>query len=206
MIFTLHGWSFDRSVWNGTAFENCVHLELPGHGESPFKSTDLLELSQEAAEALPEGSTLVGWSLGATVSVLVGALYPKKIGKLILVAPTVRFSGISQPKTVVERFLKKLRRNFKKTVLEFRALCSKEKYPLPQLKPEFTTELLENFAKFDLSPYLSLIDVPVEIFVGQEDTITGLKGALSVFNGLKSVRLNVYPGKDHLTVLHSLSA
>lgn len=206
MIFTLHGWSFDKTVWNRTPFETGTHMELPGHGEFPFKSTDLLELSKEIAEALPQSSTLVGWSLGATVSVLVGALYPEKIGKLILIAPTVRFSGISQPEVVVERFLKKLSRNFKKTVLEFRSLCSKEKFPLPKLNPEVARELLENYSRFDLSPYLKSIDVPVEIFVGQEDTITGLKGALSVFKSLKNVQLTVYPGKDHFTVLYSLSA
>ncbi len=206
MIFTLHGWSFDRRVWRGTPFEGGNHIELPGHGESPFKSTDLLELSKEIGKALPEKTVLVGWSLGATVSLLVGALYPEKVEKLILFAPTIRFSGISQPEPVVERFLKKLRRNFQKTVLEFRALCSKRELPIPELNPETATELLESFARFDLSPYLKKVEVPVEIAVGEEDSITGVKGALSVFKGLKNAKLTVYPEKDHLTVLYSPSS
>ena len=206
MIFTFHGWSFDRRVWKGTPFEDGNHIELPGHGESPFKTTNLLKLSEEIGEIVPEGTTLVGWSLGATISLLVGALYPEKVERLILIAPTVRFSGVSQPEAVVERFLKKLKRNFQKTVLEFRNLCSEENFPIPELKPEIATELLESFARFDLSPYLKRVEMPVEIVVGEEDAITGLKGALSVFKGLNKTRLTVYPKEDHLTVLYSLSA
>ncbi len=206
MIYTLHGWSFDRNVWRGTTFEDGNHLELPGHGESPFKSTDLLELSEEIGKALPEKTVLVGWSLGATVSLLVGFLHPEKVEKLILFAPTVKFSGVSQPEVVIERFLKKLKRNFRKTVLEFRALCSGENFPIPELNPEIATELLESFVRFDLSPYLKRVETPVEIAVGEEDSITGIEGALSVFKGFKNVRLTVFPGKDHLTVLYSPSA
>ena len=206
MIFTLHGWSFDRNVWRGTPFEGGNHIELPGHGESPFKSTDLLELSEEIGKVLTEKITLVGWSLGATVSLLVGALYPKKVERLILIAPTIRFSGVSQPEVVVERFLKKLKRNFHRTALEFRALCSKRELPLPELNPEVAAELLESFSHFDLSSYLKRVAVPVEIVVGEEDAITGVKGALSVFKGLENARLTVYPKEDHFTVLYSLSS
>ena len=206
MIYTLHGWSFDRRVWIGTPFEDGNHLELPGHGESPFGSTNLIKLSEEIAKKLPGGATLVGWSLGATVSALVGALYPKKVKNLILFAPTVRFSGVSQPEVVVERFLKKLKRNFQKTFLEFRNLCSKETFPIPELNPEIAMELLENFSRFNLSPYLKRVEAPVEIFAGEEDRITGLEGAFSVFRNLKNAKLTVCPKKDHLTVLYSLSA
>ena len=206
MIYTLHGWSFDSKVWRGTPFENGIHLELPGHGESPFKSTDLIDLAEEIAKKLSNGGILVGWSLGATVSLLVGSLHQEKIEGLILIAPTVRFSGVSQPEVVVERFLKKLKRNFQKAVLEFRSLCSKEKFLIPKLNPEMATELLESFARFDLSPYLKKVEVPVEIAVGEEDAITGVEGSLSVFRELKNAKLTVYPEKDHLTVLYSPSA
>ena len=205
MIYTLHGWSFDSEVWRGTPFENGIHLELPGHGESPLGATNLIKLSEEIARKLSDRATLVGWSLGATVSLLTGAFHPEKVERLILIAPTVRFSGVSQPEVVVERFLKKLKRNFQRTVLEFRNLCSKETFPIPELNPEIATELLESFSRFNLSPYLKLVEVPVEILAGEEDRITGLEGAFSVFRNLKNARLTVYPKKDHFTVLYSLS-
>ncbi len=206
MIYTLHGWSFDRRVWTGTPFEDGNHLELPGHGESPFKSTDLLDLAEEVVEKIKGRATLVGWSLGATVSLIAGALHPEKVEKLILLAPTLKFSGVSQPEVVVERFLKKLRRDFWKAVKEFRALCTGEEFPIPKLQPEVATQLLESFSRFDLSPYAEQVKLPVEILVGEEDSITGVVGALSVFKGLKNARLTVYPKEDHFTLLYSPSA
>ncbi len=204
MIFTLHGWSFDRRVWRRTLFEDGIHLELPGHGESPFKSTDLLDLAEEIAEKINGRATLVGWSLGATVFLIAGALHPEKVEKLILLAPTLSFSGISQPEVVVERFLRKLRRDFWKSVKKFRTLCTGEEFPIPKLQPEVATQLLESFSRFDLSAYAEKVKFPVEILVGEEDSITGIAGALSLFKKLKKARITVYPERDHFTLLYSL--
>jgi pimeloyl-[acyl-carrier protein] methyl ester esterase len=206
LIFTLHGWSFDRRVWEGTLFEKGTHLELPGHGESHFKSKGLLELAREIGETLPQSSVLVGWSLGSTVSLLISHLFPEKIEEIYLFSPTLKFSGISQPKVVVERFIRKLRRNFKKTVTEFRELCSNEKSHLPKLEIETSTELLIDFCHFDLTPYVRGISQPVKIFVGERDRITELEGALSLFKNLKRAELSVFPDADHLTVLGKLSS
>ncbi len=206
MIFTIHGWSFDRRVWRGTPFESGNHLELPGHGESPFKSKGLLELAREIGETLPQSSVLVGWSLGSTVSLLISYLFPEKIEEIHLFSPTLKFSGISQPKVVVERFIRRLRRNFKKTVIEFRELCSNEKSPLPNLEPETSTELLIDFCYFDLTPYVREISQPVKISVGERDIVTGLEGALSLFKNLRRAELSIFPDADHLTVLGKLSS
>ena len=201
MTYTLHGWSFSKEVWKNTPFESAVHLELPGHGESPFTSTDLLELSKEVASCLPESSTLVGWSLGATVALLVGALYPEKVKELILYAPTSLFSGLSQPEAVVKRFLKRLRRDFFDGVRFFRALCSRKELPLPKIEPEVAAELLENFCHFDARDYFKRLTQPVKIAVGEEDEITRVAGALSAFSLAPKATLTVFPKENHLTVL-----
>jgi len=201
MTYTLHGWSFSKEVWKNTPFEGAVHLELPGHGESPFTSTNLLELSKEVASCLPENSTLVGWSLGATVAVLVGALYPEKVKELILYAPTPLFSGLSQPEAVVKRFLKRLRRDFSEGVRFFRVLCSKEELPLPKVDPEVAAELLEDFCRFNAADYFKRLIRPVKIGVGEEDEITKLAGALSAFRLAPRATLTVFPKENHLTVL-----
>ena len=201
MIYTLHGWSYDGRVWKGTPFERAVHLELPGHGESPFNSTDLRELAAEVGESIEEGSTLVGWSLGATVSILVALNYPEKVRELILYAPTPAFRGISQPEAVVRRFLRRLKRDFLKGVEFFRELSSTEKAPLPQLNPKACTELLESFIEIDCTEELWKLKVPVKVIVGEDDAITGLIGAYSVFKGAPLSQLKVIPKADHLTVL-----
>ena len=201
MIYTLHGWSYDRRVWKGTSFERAVHLELPGHGESPFKSTDLERLSLEIGETLKEGSTVVGWSLGATVSILIGLYYPEKIKEIILYAPTPSFTELSQPEAVVRKFLKKLRRNFHDGVMFFRELSSRKKLPLPPLEPRNSIALLESFVNFNCLEAVREVKAPVKVVVGEEDGITGVKGAFEVFRNAARPELKIVPGADHLTVL-----
>ena len=206
MIFTLHGWSFSSSVWEGTPFSSANHLELPGHGESPFLSTDLPELSAEVASLLPNGVTLVGWSLGASVALLTAALYPQKVARLVLLAPTVKFSGVSQPEAVVKRFLKRLRRNFSEGVSFFREFCSEEAPPVGEkLNPERAVRLLESFCGLDLTRYASKVKAPCFIAVGDEDRVTCLEGAYGLFRVLPKATLRVLPGADHYTLLRRLS-
>ncbi|TCK04002.1 alpha/beta fold hydrolase [Phorcysia thermohydrogeniphila] len=200
-LFTIHGWSFEPSVWEGTHFESAEHIILPGHGESFFSSSDIVELAREIGEYLPENSALVGWSLGATLAVVMASLYPDKVKELILFAPTVRFSGISQPEVVVKRFLRKLKKDFKRTVKEFRALCSKVNLPLPELDEGKVTELLESFSYFDLSNFARNLSVPAKIFVGEKDSVTGVQGALKLHLLIRSSTLSVFPEEDHLTIL-----
>ena len=200
-VFTLHGWSFDGSIWSISPFKDAVHLTFPGHGDSPFESTDIFCLSREVGEFIPEGSTLVGWSLGASVAALTVVSYPEKVEKLILYAPTSAFSEVSQPKVVVKRFLRKLEKNFMKTVYYFRSLCSSRDWFIPTLHEEKAKKLLESFVWLDLAPHLRKIKVPVFVFAGEEDSVTGLKGAFSLWSGLRNCTLNVVPGRDHLTIL-----
>jgi len=200
-LFTLHGWSFEPSVWEGTPFERAEHLTLPGHGESFFSSVDIVEFSREIGEYLPKDSALVGWSLGATLSVVTASLYPDKVKELILFAPTVRFSGVSQPEVVVKRFLKKLKKDFKEAVKEFRVFCSKVDLPLPELDEKKVTELLESFSYFDLSNFARKLGMSVKIFVGEKDSVTGVLGALKLHLIIRSSTLFVFPEEDHLTIL-----
>ncbi|WP_163328199.1 alpha/beta fold hydrolase [Desulfurobacterium thermolithotrophum] len=200
-VFTLHGWSFDGSIWSISSFESAVHLVLPGHGISPFKSTDILNLSKEVGEFIPFGSTLIGWSLGASVAALTAVFYSQKVKELVLYAPTVSFSVVSQPEIVVKRFLRKLGKDFLGTVYYFRNLCSKERWNIPEFSREKTIELLESFTWFDLTPYIKRITLPVTIIVGEKDSVTGLKGAFEFWKITKKCILKVIPEADHLTVL-----
>jgi len=201
-LFTLHGWSFDPRIWKGTPFERAEHLALPGHGESLFSSSDVVELSEEIGDYLPESSVLVGWSLGATLAVVTAVLYPDKVKGLVLFAPTLKFSGISQPEVVVKRFLKKLKRRFLETVREFRALCSTEEFPIPGFDERKVVELLESFSYFDLSDFAKRVKVPTKIFVGEMDSVTGVVGAYGLYRLVCGATLSVFPGRDHLSVLY----
>ncbi len=204
MIYTIHGWSFSPAVWKGTPFQAAEHLTLPGHGETPFRSTEVEGLAEEVGAYLSQKSTLVGWSLGASVALITTALFPSKVKELILLAPTLRFKGISQPEIVVKRFLRKLERNFQETVLEFRKLCSRKKLPPVALSEEEAFKLLKSFCSLDLSPWAEKVKCPVTIIVGGKDEVTKSEGAVELFYRLKvNVSLTFLPQEDHLTLLYA---
>jgi pimeloyl-[acyl-carrier protein] methyl ester esterase len=204
-IFTLHGWSFDSSVWSLSSFKDAIHLELPGHGNSSFKSQDVISLAKEIGNVIPKSSILIGWSLGATIFSLTAFFHPEKVEKLVLFAPTPKFSGISQDEIVVKRFLRKLERDFEKSVLYFRSLCSKESYPIPSLVPEISKNLLVSFCNIDITCYLERLSVPIEIFVGEEDEITKLEGAFYLWNKVSKGKLFIFPCEDHFTIIQRKS-
>jgi len=198
VIYTIHGWSFNKNIWKLAGLSEALHIELPGHGNSTYKEIDLLKLSEEIAKNIEPKSKLIGWSLGATVACIIAAR--KEIGELILISPTPRFLETSQPETVIKKFLRDLKRNFKETVLEFRKLCFKREhapidFPIPE--EETAVKLLKSFCYFDLRPYLRLIKSKTKIIVGEADEITKISGAIETFKGISKSHLIVKPGGDH---------
>ncbi|WP_456454995.1 alpha/beta fold hydrolase [Thermovibrio sp.] len=203
MIYTLHGWSFSKEVWVGTPFEDAFHLELPGHGESRFKETDLNLLALEIGKEIEKNSLLVGWSLGASVLALTAYYYPEKVKGLILYCPTPKFEGLSQPKAVVRRFLRRLERDFKGGILFFRELCG-DKSKIPILKGEAVKELLKSFIGSNLTPFFKELKVKTKILVGERDEITGVVGAFKSFSLIDSSSLLVFPEENHVSILKNL--
>jgi 3-oxoacyl-(acyl-carrier-protein) synthase/pimeloyl-ACP methyl ester carboxylesterase len=71
--------------------------EYPGHGDAPFDaaSFSLEYLADEVAEflsGLPDGQVdLVGWSLGACVSVLTALRHPERVRSLVLISGAPRY-------------------------------------------------------------------------------------------------------------------
>ena len=203
MIYTLHGWSFSKEVWKGTPFEDAFHLELPGHGESHFKETDLNLLALEIGKEIEKNSLLVGWSLGASVLALTAYYYPEKVRGLFLYCPTPKFEGLSQPKAVVRRFLRRLERDFKDGFLFFRELCGDTR-AIPTLKKETVKELLKNFVGSDLIPFFKKLKVKTKILVGEGDEITGVVGAFKAFSLIDNSSLVVFPKDNHVSILKNL--
>jgi len=102
----IHGWGADNQTWLSWAQTRLhphyqLHLiELPGFGQShPIAHSKNAEdhTINEAwltalAEALPERTHLLGWSLGGLLAQQLAARYPQKILSLICLASTPRFT------------------------------------------------------------------------------------------------------------------
>lgn len=96
-IVLLHGWALHGGAWAAVAKRLAarfrVHVvDLPGHGHSrDAPLTDLESLTARVAQAVPAGSAVCGWSLGALVAMKLAAIASLGIRTLGLVAATPSF-------------------------------------------------------------------------------------------------------------------
>lgn len=129
-LVLLHGWALHGGAWSAVADRLAARfrlhvIDLPGHGHSrdlPF--TDLDSLAAQVAPAIPVGSAIGGWSLGALVAMKLAGIASLGIRALGLVASTPSFvtrkgwtAGIDPP--VLESFQRDLRRDRTATVRAF---------------------------------------------------------------------------------------
>jgi pimeloyl-[acyl-carrier protein] methyl ester esterase len=96
-LVLLHGWALHGGVWSAVAARLAsrfrVHVvDLPGHGHSRGATfADLDSLAVRVAGAVPAGSAVCGWSLGAQVVMKLAAIANLGIRALGLVAATPSF-------------------------------------------------------------------------------------------------------------------
>ena len=74
----IHGWGLGSGVWQTCAGQlesvaRIHHVDLPGYGDTPDHGETFIEAAQSALEALPDGVTLCGWSLGGLIGHAIAA-------------------------------------------------------------------------------------------------------------------------------------
>jgi pimeloyl-[acyl-carrier protein] methyl ester esterase len=97
-LVLLHGWGmnlrvFDRLRGELPARESWA-MDLPGYGRSPWWSgASSFDAQRDALlERMPPRCVLVGWSLGAQFAQSLAAREPQRIGALVLLSATPRFT------------------------------------------------------------------------------------------------------------------
>ncbi|MDP3637567.1 MAG: alpha/beta fold hydrolase [Azonexus sp.] len=96
----LPGWCLGRGPLNAVTQSDFLQgafnapngeiFDLPGYRDAPLIS-DFYAAADAIAARLPDGSTLVGWSLGAQLAIAIAVRRPAKVGKLVLIAGTASF-------------------------------------------------------------------------------------------------------------------
>ncbi len=161
-VLTVHGWAFCPEV-----FKNLP----PTLGVEHHRITYTRSLREEAkllAEKVDKNTILVGWSLGATLSVL--ASLERKPAGLVLIGATKHFGG-AWKKTYIENFLRELGENFPRKVESFRKTVWGE--PICEELPprEGAIKLLEEFVETDITREVSLLDVSTLLVCGRKDAV-----------------------------------
>ncbi len=199
----LHGWGFSKEIWEEFFdLKNSTFLDLPFHGESKFngKNEILKKFSEEIYRKIEnekEPVNLIGWSLGATVSILVALKKPENLQKMVLVgfSPKFKDENSGHSPIAVKAFMISLKKDFEKTVINFRKTAAGkvfENIPLPEKIG--STALLKEFIDLDLTEVLKDIDIETIFIHGKNDKITNYKGSVFSAEKVKNSKLVLTDG------------
>lgn len=111
----LPGWSYRASVFEimkpHLANHRLHFIDLP-----KLHDADWLP---EFAESLPQHATLIGWSLGGLISMMLCARFPERFQRLILLASSPKFTA-----EYGDEFLHQAQQDMQQTLTQFHTLTS----------------------------------------------------------------------------------
>lgn len=224
-IVLLHGWGMHSGIWKGilpelTARYRVTTIDFPGHGRSSPTEFTLDSLVKDLNEIIPSGSILLGWSLGAVVGQKFAISYPEKLDRLVLVSGTPRFVDAEDwphatRREVFSQFSRDLEQDYQSTLKRFIFLQSKggekagdthkelQRIMMhgPQLDPVALKCGLDILEYTDLRNELNKIRCPVQLMLGERDTLVPTGVGDNVAGLLSNARIEVIAGAGHAPFL-----
>lgn len=222
-IVMLHGWAMHTGVWRDFAQalaeqQQVVCLDLPGHGLSESISPYNLESVVDAiyTELPAQASVLVGWSLGGNIALRLAERYPQRIKAIVLIASNPHFvktgSWPGLNLKVLKQFVQEMQNNSTSTLLRFLSVqvrgCADAKLFLKKIKramqecaPPTSVVLmggLDILLEVDQRKALSKIDVPVQLILGEQDTLVPVEVGEQFRLLLPAIELHIIAGAGHI--------
>lgn len=158
-------------------------ITLAGHGKSlNMKKTtrrDWLNDCLKSYDDLRKNCTVVdviGFSMGSLLAIHLAGY--RDVNRLVLLAPAVQMTSISQLFAVSKRLIKRLIKSYKEPILAYRIM--KWRFPKIPLRSYIELKLLLNQAK----SFLPQIDIPVFIALGKYDELIFYKEAAQWYDML----------------------
>ena len=220
-IVLLHGWGLSSAVWAPLQAQLDPQLtvltpDLPGHGNAAPAGDTLASWAQALLAHIPDGSILVGWSLGAQLAMHLAVHAPQKIARLVLIAASPRFVQADDwPAALPEATLEEFRSHFEldptATQRRFVALQSlgdaARKHVAARLgealTPADTLHLpalatgLRLLAETDQRALARSITQPVRLLHGSEDKLMPVAAAEWLADALPLGRMSVLKHTGH---------
>ncbi len=176
----LHGAGLNAEIWGDVPG---LALNLPGHGgRARAKKASAAAFAEEIYQDVPEGSVLVGFSLGGMVAMAFAAAYPERLTGLVLVDTPIRaplkiiswYTPFVAP--VVTRFPGT--RTIAKVVgsrIENAEGQAQFRATLASGAPSGLSDALIVAGRFDGAAALAELEMPVQVQVGARSLLTGEK-------------------------------
>lgn len=176
----------------------------PGHGSAPFDAEEFSfeRLADELAAFLrgtPDGrADLVGWSLGACVSVLTALRHPERVGSLTLISWAPRYSDDVFERTLALRHELHAHRGLLEAVFDEGGNPA-EKFtagaPMEVLRDYYTA-----LSVFDVTARLPDITMPCLVVRGRDDSVVGAE-ATALLSRIPRVRVREVEHHGHYVPL-----
>jgi pimeloyl-[acyl-carrier protein] methyl ester esterase len=212
-IFFIHGWAANARVWQDAyGTDRSLYYDAPHF-------PDFIHLHETFGSITSRDKTpliLVGWSLGGMLAMQLAALHPDRIGKLILISSTPRFTASDTyqaglPPTILKRLMKKLSHDKWQTQLDFYTLMFSaterayaEQYSttlapvMADIPLSTLTAGLDYLLQMDLRDILTQIIVPCDIIHGSADTVCPISAGHYLANHLPKAKLHLLKDAGHI--------
>lgn len=235
-LVLIHGWGMSGAVWQPLVKKLSkiftLHIvDLPGMGLSrPIEPFHLHAIAEKVAEILPANADVVGWSLGAQVSMRIALDYPDLVRRLILVGATPCFVNKSfdqnsaEYKTtweagidpeVFSNFADNVNEDYHKTMAQFLTLqcmgASDARSTVKLLRSKFADRpapssqtlfrALDILLETDLRAEIQQLRKPVLLIHGDRDSLAPVQAAHWMMQHLPLGFLRVMAGASHAPFL-----
>ncbi|RMH03144.1 MAG: alpha/beta fold hydrolase [Aquificota bacterium] len=177
-LFFIHGWGFSSKV-----LAQIPGVDLPFHGRSSLTYKGLWSLARDLALMAQPGSVLVGWSMGASLCLMMAYLFPERFRALLLIGATPCFKKSWEEKNI-RGFYLRLRREKEVFLKEFRRLALGKDFE-DNLELEKALEMLKEFVELDLTPLVPYVKPPVVLLHGVYDPIVPFSSGVALYSMLR---------------------
>ncbi|MCH5585219.1 alpha/beta hydrolase [Shimazuella sp. AN120528] len=212
----ISGWSLTSDMWkpfikkwpnvhhHSLSFENCKTVEqIEEHAVQIFQKIEHKPV------------IIIGWSLGAMITLQLALQYPKQINHLFLIAGVSSFIRTKHHKfgwheLAIKRMKKQLDRDVHQTIRLFDQTMFTQHEKLSGCEEEWHKEMRENIPsvsslqagldylqQFSFDEHTKFIHTPVSLLSGEKDEICSLNSTQYLANQLASSTHSVWKETGH---------
>jgi pimeloyl-[acyl-carrier protein] methyl ester esterase len=235
-LVMLHGWALNLRVFDELVESlaapasqprfDISRFDLPGHGRAPEPSGlygdqaegawDIGKVADFILKEMPPRCMLLGWSLGAKVSMEIAARAPERVKGLILISATPKFarsedwSHGANP-VALDTLAKHLRDDYRQTVNDFLSLQVRGSVQAEETLSNLRNALLAQgecapatllrslrlLHQIDQRPRLPLIQAPTLVIAGQYDRVVHPSATKAAASLIPNARYQELPRCGH---------